>query len=104
MKRARRTEASTGGDQAAQDGLGAAGLHPHRGATLSAMAESIKAGTQAARLTRWPGLIEHYRRFLPVTDKTPVVTLNEGNTPLIESPALADRVGRNIKVYLKYEG
>jgi threonine synthase len=69
------------------------------------MAESIKAGTAAgARLTRWPGLIEHYRRFLPVTDKTPVVTLNEGNTPLIESPDLADRVGRNIKVYLKFEG
>ena len=69
------------------------------------MAESIKAGAAAgARLTRWPGLIEHYRRFLPVTDKTPVVTLNEGNTPLIESPALADRVGQNIKVYLKFEG
>jgi len=57
-----------------------------------------------ARLTRWPGLIEHYRRFLPVTDSTPVVTLNEGNTPLIESVALADRVGRNVKVYLKFEG
>src|ERR1700694_4120786 len=57
-----------------------------------------------ARLTRWPGLIEHYRRFLPVTDATPVVTLNEGNTPLIESLPLADRVGRNIKVYLKFEG
>ncbi len=56
------------------------------------------------RLTRWPGLIEHYRRFLPVTDSTPVVTLNEGNTPLIESPALAERVGQNIKVYLKFEG
>ena len=69
------------------------------------MAESIKAGAATgARLTRWPGLIEHYRRFLPVTDKTPVVTLNEGNTPLIESPALADRVGRNVKVYLKFEG
>jgi threonine synthase len=68
------------------------------------MAESIQAGTAGARLTRWPGLIEHYRRFLPVTDKTPVVTLNEGNTPLIESPALADRVGQNIKVYLKFEG
>ena len=56
------------------------------------------------RLTRWPGLIEHYRRFLPVTDSTPVVTLNEGNTPLIEAPALADRLGRDIKVYLKFEG
>ncbi len=84
---------------------GAPGLHPNRGASLTAMAESIKAGAAAgARLTRWPGLIEHYRRFLPVTDKTPVVTLNEGNTPLIESPALADRVGQNIKVYLKFEG
>jgi threonine synthase len=57
-----------------------------------------------ARLTRWPGLIEHYRRFLPVTDSTPVVTLNEGNTPLIESPELAARLGQNIKLYLKYEG
>jgi threonine synthase len=58
----------------------------------------------AARLTRWPGLIEHYRRFLPVTDETPVVTLNEGNTPLIESPALADRIVPGIKLYLKFEG
>src|SRR5271157_33757 len=57
-----------------------------------------------ARLTRWPGLIEHYRRFLPVTSKTPVVTLNEGNTPLIESIPLGERLGANIKVYLKYDG
>src|SRR5437763_12869436 len=57
-----------------------------------------------ARLTRWPGLIEHYRRYLPVSASTPIVTLNEGNTPLIESPALAERIGRKIKVYLKFEG
>lgn len=56
------------------------------------------------RLSRWPGLIEHYRQFLPVSDATPVVTLNEGNTPLIESPALADRISPGIKLYLKYEG
>ncbi|MGH7842345.1 MAG: threonine synthase [Candidatus Binataceae bacterium] len=56
------------------------------------------------RLKHWPGLIEHYRRFLPVSASTPVVTLNEGNTPLIESPPLADRVGQNVKVYLKFEG
>jgi threonine synthase len=69
------------------------------------MADSTQTENPAgARLTRWPGLIEHYRRFLPVTDQTPVVTLNEGNTPLIESPALADRVGRNVKIYLKFEG
>src|SRR5215469_11330868 len=61
-------------------------------------------GGAAKRLTRWPGLIEHYRRFLPVSGATPVVTLNEGNTPLIESPPLAERIGRNVKVYLKFEG
>src|SRR6266446_6545428 len=56
------------------------------------------------RLTYWPGLIEHYRRFLPVTDSTPIVTLNEGNTPLIEAPAISDRLGLNVKVYFKFEG
>src|ERR1700688_2622071 len=60
--------------------------------------------SQRPRLFNWPGLIEHYRRFLPVTDATPVVTLNEGNTPLIEAPAIAERLGPNIKVYLKYDG
>jgi threonine synthase len=66
--------------------------------------KSQGAAPAAARLERWPGLIEHYRRFLPVTAATPVVTLNEGNTPLIESLPLAERVGHNIKVYLKFEG
>ena len=64
----------------------------------------MAAAKDKARLTRWPGLIEHYRRFLPVTDSTPVVTLNEGNTPLIEAPAIAERLGTNIKLYFKYEG
>ncbi len=67
-------------------------------------AQQSNASFAGARLTRWPGLIEHYRRFLPVTDDTPVVTLNEGNTPLIESTALAERIGPNIKVYFKFEG
>ncbi len=60
--------------------------------------------TATARLTRWPGVIEHYRRFLPVTPEMPVVTLNEGNTPLIEVPAIADRIGVGLKVYFKFEG
>src|SRR5215472_16804446 len=59
---------------------------------------------ETPRLTRWPGLIEHYRRLLPVTPDMPVVTLNEGNTPLIEAPALAERIGCGLKVYLKFEG
>ncbi|HEY0789881.1 MAG TPA: threonine synthase [Chthoniobacterales bacterium] len=48
------------------------------------------------------GVIERYREFLPVTEKTPVVTLVEGSTPLIHSPRLSERVGCN--VYLKFEG
>ncbi len=50
----------------------------------------------------WKGLIDKYRDFLPVTDKTPVVTLNEGNTSLIYSHVLSEKVGG--EVYLKYEG
>src|SRR3990167_2020372 len=52
----------------------------------------------------WPGVIEAYRQYLPVTSKTPVVTLLEGNTPLIHSESLSRRVGRGTRVYLKYEG
>lgn len=53
--------------------------------------------------TPWPGLIEHYRAFLPVTDKTPVITLLEGNTPLIPVPRLAAAIGARIELFLKYE-
>ncbi|HLP88467.1 MAG TPA: threonine synthase [Nostocaceae cyanobacterium] len=52
----------------------------------------------------WPGLIEAYREFLPVSATTPIVTLLEGNTPLIPVPAIAERVGRQVKVYVKYDG
>jgi threonine synthase len=51
----------------------------------------------------WPGLIEAYRAYLPVTDATPVVTLLEGNTPLLEAPRLAARAGV-ARVVLKVEG
>ena len=40
----------------------------------------------------WRGIIEQYRSFLPVTPKTPVVTLGEGNTPLVRAPRLADAI------------
>ena len=51
------------------------------------------------------GVIARWRAFLPtVTDATPVVSLNEGSTPLIFSPRLSERVGRGVQVYLKYEG
>ena len=50
------------------------------------------------------GVIEQYRKFLPVSHSTPVVTLGEGNTPLIHSPRLSDIVGRGARVFVKYEG
>jgi threonine synthase len=50
----------------------------------------------------WRGVIEEYREFLPVTDKTPVVTLLEGGTPLVPAPRLSERVGA--EVWLKVEG
>ncbi len=50
----------------------------------------------------WRGLIEEYREHLPVTAATPVVTLQEGGTPLIPAPRLSERVGAT--VYLKVEG
>jgi len=52
----------------------------------------------------WRGVIDRYREFLPVTDKTPIISLNEGNTPLIYAQSLSKKLGKGIKVYLKYEG
>jgi threonine synthase len=52
----------------------------------------------------YQGLINKYRDFLPVSEKTPVVTINEGNTPLIEASNLAKKIGFSGKIYLKYEG
>ncbi|MEM6823328.1 MAG: threonine synthase [Verrucomicrobiota bacterium] len=51
----------------------------------------------------WPGVIERYRKHLPVTEETPVVTLLEGNTPLIPAPRLAEALGGGFELYLKYE-
>jgi threonine synthase len=50
----------------------------------------------------WRGLIDAYRDRLPVTGNTPVVTLYEGNTPLLPAPVLSSRTGCD--VYLKVEG
>jgi threonine synthase len=52
----------------------------------------------------WPGVIERYREFLPVTEKTPVVTLLEGNTPLIPATRLAEATDPRLSIYLKCEG
>ncbi len=52
----------------------------------------------------WRGVIEEYRDFLPITDKTPIVTLFEGNTPLVPAPRLAEATDARMQIYLKCEG
>ncbi|MCD6351336.1 MAG: threonine synthase [Armatimonadetes bacterium] len=52
----------------------------------------------------WRGVIEEYREFLPVSDETPVVTLLEGGTPLIESRAIGPSLPGCIRLLFKYEG
>lgn len=52
----------------------------------------------------WKGIISKYKRFLPVTDKTPIITLMEGNTPLIRAVNLQKRLAMDIEIYLKFDG
>ena len=55
-------------------------------------------------MIRWRGVIEEYRKFLPITEKTPVVTLGEGNTPLIHARRLGRKIAPGVELYLKFEG
>ena len=52
----------------------------------------------------WQGVIARYARFLPVSDATPVVTLNEGNTPLVRADNFVAAIGGKFELWLKYEG
>ncbi|MFH1413789.1 MAG: threonine synthase [Candidatus Omnitrophota bacterium] len=52
----------------------------------------------------YSGLIDKYKKYLPVNDLTPIITLKEGNTPLIPAKHLSELLGEGFQVYLKYEG
>lgn len=52
----------------------------------------------------WRGVIEEYRKFLPVEEQTPIVSLLEGNTPLIPAKRLAGKICPGLGLYLKIEG
>ena len=52
----------------------------------------------------YQGLINKYREYLPVDEFTPIVTLNEGNTPLIKADNLARKLELDAEIYLKFEG
>lgn len=65
---------------------------------------TLSLSTATSNQQVWSGLIETYRQYLPVTQTTPVVTLLEGNTPLIPVPAIQERIGRQVRVLVKYDG
>ena len=53
---------------------------------------------------RWRGVIAAYRDWLPVSDSTPIVSLNEGNTPLVRADNFVRSIGGDFELWLKYEG
>ncbi|MBN2910148.1 threonine synthase [Polycladomyces sp. WAk] len=50
----------------------------------------------------WRGLLHHYRPYLPINDQTPMITLQEGNTPLVKAEKLSEEWG--VELYFKVEG
>ncbi|MBN1521233.1 MAG: threonine synthase [Candidatus Aureabacteria bacterium] len=52
----------------------------------------------------WEGVIKTYFDYLPVSEKTPIITLKEGNTPLVPADRLARHINKGLKIFLKYEG
>jgi threonine synthase len=60
----------------------------------------MTVGTSAR--AQWRGVINEYAQRLPVTPDMPVITLQEGGTPLLPAPVLSARTG--CEVYLKVEG
>ncbi|MEO5357807.1 MAG: threonine synthase [Nitrospirae bacterium YQR-1] len=67
------------------------------------MSLDADGGTMPVKST-WNGLIEKYREYLPVSGKTPVITLNEGNTPLIPAKNLCKKIGLEADLYFKFDG
>lgn len=53
---------------------------------------------------RYTGLIDRYRDRLPVHDDTRIISLGEGNTPLIRLHNIPDTLGKDVDIYIKYEG
>ena len=54
--------------------------------------------------TRYTGLINHYRDRLPVDENTKIISLGEGNTPLIRLENIPALLGKDVDIYVKYEG
>ncbi len=55
-------------------------------------------------MKRYTGLIENYRSRLPVSATTRIISLNEGNTPLIQLQNIPRMIGKDVEIYVKFEG
>ena len=53
---------------------------------------------------RYTGLIDRYRDRLPVNDDTRLISLGEGNTPLLKLNNIPKLIGKDVDIYVKYEG
>ncbi len=72
--------------------------------TLSFSTANAPQPETAPQQRGWRGLINAYRPHLPVSEATPVITLHEGNTPLIPVPTIAAEIGKKVEVFVKYDG
>lgn len=61
------------------------------------------AAPQLSATAPWPGVIRRYSEYLPVSASTPIVTLLEGNTPLLRAINFTEAIGGNFELYLKCE-
>ncbi len=71
---------------------------------ISKFLTNIKSNKNNVSFKQWPGLIKAYEKWLPINKKTPVITLQEGGTPLLELKYINKIIGKNIKIYAKYDG
>lgn len=55
-------------------------------------------------MSRYTGIIAHYREWLPIADDARIITLGEGDTPLIRLDRLTKTTGREATIYVKFEG
>ncbi len=64
----------------------------------------MDAGESNESNMSWKGIINQYRPFFPITSDTPVITLLEGNTPLIKALNLQKNLSIDLQIYLKFDG
>lgn len=57
-----------------------------------------------SKANRYTGLVDRYRDRLPVSATTRAISLNEGNTPLIKLDNIPRLIGKDVEIYVKYEG